>query len=314
MLKDRKVLVTGGAGFIGSHLVERLIKEGAKVSVLDDLSTGKIENLPGLNSIEFVRGDVTDRKLVEEVSRNTEVVVHLAALPSVIRSLESPAQTQKINAEGTLIMLEASVKVGVKRFVYASSSSVYGDTPNPKREDQPLSPISPYAVSKLAGEYLCKSLSSTYGLKCVILRFFNVYGPRQDPDSPYAAVIPTFIDRLYRNQPPPIFGTGKQSRDFTFVYDAVEGIMCAMEVQDLPYNTFNIACGRSISIEGLAGLIAMLMGVNRAPIYLPKRKGDLFYSCADISRAHSCLGFNPRFSFEDGLRLTINWFVNRARG
>ena len=305
-----KAVVTGGAGFIGSNLVDALLQDGHEVHIIDNLSTGKRENLVDLVSqtdCTFIEGSVTDLDLLRTVFRGIDCVFHQAAIPSVQRSVEDPRATNDANVNGTLAVLIAARDCGVKKVVYASSSSVYGDTPTlPKTEEMIPNPKSPHAVSKLTGEYYCRVFSEVYGLKTVCLRYFNVYGPKQDPSSDYAAVIPRFITRVLEQKPPIIYGDGAQTRDFTYVEDVAHANIQSMkqEVEGI----FNIACGERISVNELATIVMELVGVNLAVIYDAPRSGDIKDSLAEISRARKELKYNPEHSLTDGLEETIRWF------
>lgn len=296
----KRALVTGGAGFIGSHLAELLLREGWAVRILDNLSTGKRANVPA--EAEFVEGDLS-RPPVDGV----DTVFHLAAIASVPRSVEHPLESNRANAAGTLAVLRAASRAGVRRVVYAGSSSVYGDDPElPKRESMTPRPLSPYAVSKLAGEIYCAQAARHWGVETVSLRFFNVYGPRQDPNSPYAAVLPIFLARLSRGEPPPICGDGSQTRDFTYVGDVVQGLLRAAEVPGISGRVFNLAGGRPVSILDLARALAP----ETKPAFLPPRKGDILHSYADPAAVRQALGFAPETSLPDGLAATVKWFRN----
>ena len=305
----KRVVVTGGAGFIGSHLAEELARRGYYVIILDDVSTGKIENIELLlkqGTVEFIQGSITDFPLLRKLFQGIDYVFHQAAIPSVARSIENPQVTHEVNVTGTLKVILAARDNRVRKVIYASSSSVYGDTPTlPKSEDMVPNPQSPYAVTKLAGEFYCRVFQEVYGLPAVCLRYFNVYGPRQDPHSQYAAVIPSFIKRVSEKSPPIIFGDGEQTRDFTFVKDAVEANLLAAESNTT--GIFNIGGGESISINQLARLTVKLIGSNIEPIYAEPRPGDIRHSLADISRAKG-FGYNPKYSLEEGLRETIRRF------
>jgi UDP-glucose 4-epimerase len=315
----KRAVVTGGAGFIGSHLTEELVRRGYQVVILDDLSTGNLENVTHiLNSTdlinsktqqtEFVHGSVTDLPLLTRLSHGSEYIFHLAAIPSVPRSVENPLASHDVNITGTLNVLLAAKHSKVKKVIYASSSAVYGDTPTlPKREDMPPNPQSPYAVTKVAGEHYCQVFHQVYGLSTICLRYFNVYGQRQDPNSQYAAVIPRFIDRLFRDEPPIIFGDGEQTRDFTFVKDAVEATIRAAESDAT--GVCNVARGERVSLNKLAELIIKLVGNSIEPVYEEPRAGDIKHSLADISRARQ-LGYNPRYNLEEGLRETMEVMRN----
>jgi len=319
-MNPKAAVVTGGVGFIGSHLAEELLKRRWKVIILDDLSTGKLENLSALDVIasrssehseevakqspvEFVQGNITDFALVKNIFRGMDYVFHQAAIPSVPRSIENPQATHEANITGTLNVLLAAKDNGVKKVIYASSSSVYGDTPTlPKTEDMPPNPQSPYAVTKLAGEYYCRVFHQVYGLSTVCLRYFNVYGPRQDPNSQYAAVIPIFIRKVLDNKPPIIFGDGEQTRDFTFVKDVVDVNILAAESDAT--GIYNIGRGERLSLNRLAKLIIKFVGNSVEPVHGEPRPGDIRHSLADISKARQ-FGYNPRYNLEDGLRETI---------
>jgi UDP-glucose 4-epimerase len=307
-MNSRAVVVTGGAGFIGSHLAEELARRCYSVIILDDLSTGKLENIshilrPANQQTEFIHGSITELPLLTKLFRGVDYVFHLAAMPSVPRSIENPRASHDANITGTLNVLLAARDAGVKKVVYASSSSVYGDTPTlPKREDMPPNPQSPYAVTKLAGEYYCQVFRQVYGLPTVCLRYFNVYGPRQDPNSQYAAVIPRFVHRAVNSKPPVIFGDGEQTRDFTFVKDTVEATILAAETDAT--GVCNIGRGERISINRLAELVIKLVGNSVEPAHEEPRPGDIKHSLADISRARQ-FGYNPRYDLEEGLRQTI---------
>jgi UDP-glucose 4-epimerase len=303
-----KTLVTGGAGFIGSHLAEELSKDN-EVIILDNLSTGRMENIKDLvkkSNVKFVKGSMTDFSLLQDIIGDVDYVFHQGAIPSVPRSIEKPSASNDANINGTLNVLIASKEAGVKKVIYASSSSVYGDAPEmPKREDMKPNPLSPYAVTKIAGEYYCKVFQEVYGLKTVSLRYFNVFGQRQDPTSEYAAVIPKFITSILNNKPPTIYGDGEQSRDFTFVKHVVEANIRAAESDAT--GVFNIACGGRITINKLVDMINEILGKDVKPVYVESRAGDIKHSLADISRAKS-FGYEPKSNFKEGLMETIRWF------
>ena len=306
----RKVVVTGGAGFIGSHLVGELSGKGYHVIVIDDLSNGKEENIAPLlgrnGKVEFVKGSITDLPLLQKLFRGVYHVFHLAALTSVPRSMESPQLTHEINGTGTLNVLMAARYNHVGKVVYAASCAVYGDTAAlPLREDMLPNPLSPYAASKLAGEYYCRVFQLAYALPTACLRFFNVYGPRQDPDSQYAAVVPRFINRIAGGNPPLIFGDGKQTRDFVFVKDVIEANILVAESGCT--GVYNIGSGEQISINRLAQLITKLAGYDIKPSHENASPGDVVHSVADISRAGS-FGYRPKYSQEEGLKLTMQEF------
>jgi len=300
-----KVVVTGGAGFIGSHIVDALLASGNRVTVIDNLSTGNVNNIQhhlsaGNPSLEFIRGSITDLSLLQKAFKNADYVFHQAAIPSVPRSVANPSDSNDVNITGTLNVLIAARDNRVKKVVYASSCSVYGDTPTlPKQEDMLPCPLSPYAVSKLAGEYYCRVFNTVYNLPTVSLRYFNVYGPRQDPKSEYAAVIPRFIDLVRQGRPPVVFGDGEQTRDFTFVKDVVSANLFFAESRVT--GVFNIGCGESITLNRLVGLIIRIWGKGEInPEYASPRAGDIRHSLADISRARAA-GWHPQYDIIAGL-------------
>jgi len=304
-----RYVVTGGAGFIGSHIAESLSKKH-EVIILDNLFTGKRENIESLLdkiTIEFVEGSITDSSLLHDLFQNADGIFHQAAIPSVPRSIEDPAATNEANITGTLNVLIAAKDCGVKKVVYASSSSVYGDTPTlPKVESMTPNPKSPYAVSKLAGEYYCRVFTEVYGLETVSLRYFNVFGPRQDPKSEYAAVIPRFITRILDGEPPIIYGDGQQTRDFTYVKDVVQANVKAM--QSNACGVFNVAYNQRINLLQLADLIMGYTGINVRPFHEAARPGDIKDSLADISAARKAFGYSPEYTVKTGLEETIEWF------
>lgn len=298
-----KAVVTGGAGFIGSHIAEELLKRGYRVSIIDNLSTGRLSNIEsfsGSRKAEFVKGSIIDLPLLRKLFSGADFVFHQAAIPSVPRSVKNPRASHNVNSTGTLNVLLAARDNGVKKVVYASSSSVYGDTPAlPKVEDMAPNPLSPYAISKLTAEYYCRVFQEIYGLKTVSLRYFNVYGPRQDPDSPYAAVIPLFINLALAGKSPVIYGDGEQSRDFTFVKDVAEANILAAEGDAT--GIFNIGNSQRVTINHLVKMVIKLIENNMIePVYEDVRAGDILHSLADITRARS-FGFNPKYSLEEGL-------------
>ena len=302
-----KIVITGGAGFIGSNLAEVLSKDNAnEVIVLDDLSTGKLANTKEM-AIKFVNGSITDLELLQTIFKDVDYVLHQAAIPSVPRSINEPIASNNANITGTLNVLVAARDRNVKKVVYASSSSVYGDTPKlPKREDMTPTPLSPYAVTKLTGEHYCNVFNEVYGLKTVALRYFNVYGPKQDPYSDYAAVIPKFVSRVLRDEPPLIYGDGQQTRDFTFVKDVVTANIRAMK--SAATGVFNIASGNRITIQELAELVMKLMDKDLGVILEEPRKGDVLHSLADVSKAKAGFGYEPGYRLETGLEETVKWF------
>lgn len=319
-MSSKAAVVTGGAGFIGSHLVEALLRRRYRVIVIDDLSTGNLENITHLinptnprnstnstdsstQQTEFVKGSITDLPLLKDVFRGIDYVFHQAAIPSVPRSIQNPQASHEVNATGTLNVLIAAKDNGVKKVIYASSCAVYGDTPTfPKTEEMPPHPQSPYAVSKLAGEYYCRVFHRVYGLPTVCLRYFNVYGPRQDPASQYAAVIPRFIRKALDNRPFIIYGDGGQTRDFVYVKDVVDVNILAAERDAV--GVYNIGRGERVSINTLAKLVVELVGNSIEPVYSEPRPGDIMHSLADVSRATQ-FGYNPEYSLEQGLRETV---------
>jgi nucleoside-diphosphate-sugar epimerase len=308
-----RVLVTGGGGFIGSHLVQRLLGDGHAVRVLDSFVTGQRENLDALGDAELIEGDVQSFERVHNASRDCDVVLHQAALPSVPRSIADPLMTNVVNVTGTLNVLLAARDNDVRRVVYASSSSVYGMTLDlPKRETMAAQPISPYAVSKLAAEGYCRAFSRVYGLESVVLRYFNVFGPRQNPNSQYSAVIPRFITAALEGTQPTIFGTGEQSRDFTFVENTVHANVLAMTEPAAAGELFNVACGERFSLNELVRTIGEIVGTDITPRYAEPRTGDVDHSMADITRAREVLAYEPLVSFEEGLRRTVEYMAGRA--
>jgi len=307
----RNIAVTGGAGFIGSHVAQELAKRGYQVIIIDDLSTGRKENIEELigevREVQFVQGSITDLLLLKKLFQGADCVFHLAAIPSVPRSLENPLACHEVNITGILNVLLAAKDNGVKKVIYASSSSVYGDTPTlPKTEDMLPTPQSPYAVTKLCGEYYCQVFEQVYDLPTVCLRYFNVYGPRQDPDSEYAAVIPKFIRRALDGKPPIIFGDGEQTRDFTYVKDAVQATILAAETKVT--GVYNVGSGNRVTINELAKLILSLIGSHFEPIHQEPRAGDIRHSLADISKIKA-LGYNPNYSLREGLKETISYWL-----
>jgi UDP-glucose 4-epimerase len=302
-----KVIVTGGAGFIGSHLVRELVKRGDEVVIIDNLATGRLSNIEpvlGTKNAVFVRGSIMDLPLLRRLFSGMDYVFHQAAVPSVPRSIKNPRASHVANTTGTLNVLLAARDKGVKKVVFASSSSVYGDTPVlPKVEDMNPNPQSPYAVTKLTGEYYCRVFQSVYGLNTICLRYFNVFGPRQDPNSQYAAVIPLFIDNALAGRSPVIFGNGEQSRDFTYIRDVVEANILAAESPVT--GVFNIGSGIRVTIDHLAQLVIKLVGNNSIKVvYQDARPGDILHSLADITRAGT-FGYHPKYSLEEGLREVV---------
>jgi nucleoside-diphosphate-sugar epimerase len=311
-----KVLVTGGAGFIGSHIVERLVKEKHQVKVIDNFSTGHRKNLAAVAAkIELVEGDIRDLSAVRQAMRGCGIVFHEAALCSVSRSVDNPGDTNAVNIDGTLNILLAARDEGVKRVVSASSSSVYGDSKVlPKRETQTPAPASPYAVTKLTGELYSRNFYRLYGLETFSLRYFNVFGPRQDPDSPYAAVIPRFISALLKGDPPVIEGDGRQSRDFSYIDNIVAANLAAMTAPSGLGEAFNVACGQRTTIAHLEKHLTKLLGVAVRPVHVSPRPGDIRHSLADISKAENLLSYRPVVDTVTGLKYAVDWYRNNRGG
>lgn len=310
-----KYLVTGGAGFIGSHIAERLVSQGETVRVLDNLSTGALSNLAHLKGrVEFVEADLCDAAAIETAVRGVEVVFHQAALASVPRSVAKPLDTHEACVTGTVTLLDACRKASVRRVVYAASSSAYGNSPiMPKKETNLPQPLSPYAAAKLAGELYMQAFASSYGLETVCLRYFNVFGPRQDPNSPYSAVIPLFVSALLAGKQPIIFGDGSQSRDFTFVGNVASANLKAAAAPGISGNVYNVACGGSLTLLELLKYICELLDKPFAPEFGPPRTGDVLHSWADISAAQRDLGYHPEIDLREGLRQTVEYYVSQAR-
>ena len=302
-------LVTGAAGFIGSNITQELLARGCRVRALDNLSTGSLSNLAHLlplPQLEFIQADIRDPAALAQAMRGVDYVLHQAALPSVPRSVSDPLASHECNATGTLNLLIAARDAGVKRVVYASSSAVYGDSPTlPKREDMPTDPLSPYAVNKLAGEQYCKTFTLVYGLPTVSLRYFNVFGPRQDPNSEYAAVIPAFARAMLEGRRPTIYGDGLQSRDFTYVSNVVAANLLACEREEAVGKALNIACGQRITLLELVEKLNSVLGTKLQAVMEAGRKGDVKHSQADISGARARLGYSCEVDFEEGLALTV---------
>lgn len=307
-------LVTGGGGFVGSNIVQALLERGERVRVLDNFATGRQQNLADLaNEIELIEGDIRDPQVTARAVAGVDYVLHQAALGSVPRSVQDPITSNEVNVNGTLNMLWAAKQAGVKRFVTASSSSVYGNTPQlPKEEAMSPNPISPYAVSKLACERYTMSFHAVYGLPTVALRYFNVFGPKQDPLSQYAAVIPRFITAIKKGEAPVVYGDGEQSRDFTFIENVVQANLLACTAPAAPGQFMNIACGDRYSLNTLLQLLAEIIGKDVRPIYQAERSGDVKHSLASIERAKKVLGFSPAVNFRDGLKRTVAWFLENS--
>jgi nucleoside-diphosphate-sugar epimerase len=302
-------LVTGGAGFIGSHLTEELVRRGHQVRVADDLSTGKRSNLDHVPGIEFLEGDLAELEFARRAVAGCEYVLHEAAMPSVPRSVKDPITSNRANVDGTLNVLVASRDAGVKRLVFAGSSSAYGNTPTlPKREDMPTNPLSPYALQKVVGEQYLQLFTHLYGLETVSIRYFNVFGPRQDPSSPYSGVISVFASALIEKRSPKIYGDGEQTRDFTYVANVVDGVLRACDAPGASGEVINVATEGRISLNQLFRTMRDLIGVSVEPIYEPDRAGDVRDSQADITKARRILKYEPIVSFEEGLRRTVEWY------
>ena len=313
----KTILVTGGAGFIGSHLVEALTRRGRRVRVLDNLSAGTLKNLAGaVGRVEFIRGDIRDERALRRAVKGVEVIFHQAALRSVPKSVDHPSLYHEVNVTATFQMLQLAKEAGVRRVVYASSSSVYGErTPLPQREEMPASPQSPYAASKLAMEVYCGMFSRLYGLQTVGLRYFNVFGPRQSLENKYAVVVPKFITSLLAGKPPPIHGDGRQTRDFTYVENVVRAnLQAAAAPKAAAGQVFNVASGSSHSVLELAGFLTRHLGSRVKPKFLPERPGDVLHTWADIGKAKRLLGYRVAVPFEEGLRRTAGWFDRNRNG
>jgi len=301
-------LVTGGAGFIGSHLVEELVRRGERVRVLDNLSTGKLRNLAHIPGVEFQEGDLVDHAACARATEGVEYVLHQAAIPSVPRSVKDPVTSNRSNIDGTLNILVAARDAGVKRLVYAGSSSAYGDTPTqPKHEEMPTNPLSPYALQKLVGEQYGQMFTRLYGLETVTIRYFNVFGPRQDPGSPYSGVISLFSTAVLEGRQPTIYGDGGQTRDFTYIANVVDGVLRACHAPEVAGEVINVATGGRISLNDLLQVMNGLVGTALSPLYCDARQGDVRDSQADITKARTRLGYTPLVSLEEGLRRTLEW-------
>jgi nucleoside-diphosphate-sugar epimerase len=306
-------LITGGAGFIGSNITHRLVKHGKKVRIVDNFSTGHMQNINDiLDKVELIEADVRDLESMRRAVEGIDFVLHQAALPSVARSVSEPIASNEVNVVGTLNLLVAARDAGAKRFIYAASSSAYGDIPVlPKREDMTPHPLSPYAVSKLIGEHYCKVFYHIYGLETVCLRYFNVFGDRQDPISEYSAVIPRFITAILNNEAVKIYGDGEQSRDFTHIQNVVNANLLACEAHAAAGEVINIACGHQISLNHLISAMEDEIGAKVQRIYTRPRAGDVKHSRADIAKARTLLGYEPAITFTEGLQKTIQWFAKR---
>jgi UDP-glucose 4-epimerase len=305
-----RFLVTGGAGFIGSNICKKLISQDCFVRVVDNLLTGKKSNLADIiDKIEFIQADMGDGQVARSAMKDIDVVLHQGALPSVPRSVDDPAATHKHCVDATFTLLLAARDAGIKRFVYASSSSAYGDTPTlPKVETMLPQPLSPYAVGKLVGEYYCSVFYKVFGLETISLRYFNVFGPHQDPTSQYAAAIPAFVAAILKDEPPTVYGDGLQSRDFTYVDNVVDANLLAARVKYTAGEAINIACGQAVTVNETIAIINELLGKDIKPKYEPPRAGDVKHSLADIKLAKKIIGFKPKVQFKPGLQKAINWY------
>jgi nucleoside-diphosphate-sugar epimerase len=309
-----KYLVTGGAGFIGSNLVRELVNRGEQVRILDNFSTGRRQNIREFESdIEIVEGDIREFWVTLDACKDIDFVLHQAALPSVNRSVENPLTSNDVNITGTLTVLECARRQGVRKLLFASSSSVYGDTPTlPKREDMIPNPLSPYAVSKLTGEYYCRVYANLYGMSAISMRYFNVFGPNQNPDSQYAAVIPKFITSILNDESPVFFGDGSQSRDFTYIDNVVDAVLTACQADKTRQGEFNAACGAQYTLHDLVNQLNALIGKNIKPKIAPTRPGDIRHSYADVSKLQKEFGIKPIVDFGEGLQKTIAFFKREA--
>ncbi len=315
MRKRVQFLVTGGAGFIGSSLVAELVRRGERVRVFDNFATGKMENIAEfVGDLEVMEGDLRDLEAVRQAVNGVRYILHQGALPSPQRSLEDPLSTYEVNTRGTLNLLSAAREAGVSRVIYASSSSVYGDNPVlPKVEEMLPAPKSPYAASKLASEHLCQVFYRVYCLETVILRYFNVFGPQQDPASPYAAVVPRFIQAILKGERPIIYGDGLQSRDFTYVANVVEANLLALEAEEVAGQIFNIACGTRYNLLELVRALVSILGTEVEPLHAPPRVGEVRHSQADITKAARMLGYKVRVKLEEGLQRTVGWHLKKVQ-
>lgn len=305
-----KYLVTGGAGFIGSHIAGELVKRGHSVRIVDNFSTGKKENIaPFLEKIDLIEGDIKDFEVCHQAAKDMDFVLHQAALTSVPRSIEDPLLTNEVNITGALNLLLASRDAGVQRFVLASSAAVYGDNPGlPKKEDMEGLPLSPYAASKRMGELYCQVFNRAFGLSTVSLRYFNIFGPRQDPSSQYASVIPNFIGKMLKEEKPVVFGDGEQSRDFLYVSNVVEANILASQAREVSGEVFNIGSGERTSVNSLVVKLNEILDKEIKPTYEEPRPGDIKHSYADISKARKMLKYEPSVSFSEGLGETVRWY------
>ena len=307
-------LITGGAGFIGSHLAEELLRRNQRVRIVDSLITGKRRNLEHLPGVEFIEGDLADASVAGRAVQGMDYVLHQAAIPSVPRSVKDPVTSNRANIDASLNVLVAARDAGIKRLVYAGSSSAYGDTPTlPKREDMPASPLSPYALQKFVAEQYCQLFTRLYGFETVTIRYFNVFGPRQDPGSPYSGVISLFSTALLGGRRPVIYGDGEQTRDFTYVANVVDGVLRACEAKLAVGEVINVATGGRISLNDLLRTMNRIVGTSVEPVYQAAREGDVRDSQADISKAKRLLGYEPLVELEEGLRKTLEWCRSEAK-
>ena len=309
----KRYLITGGAGFIGSNIVERLVKDGKEVVVLDNLCEGKIENLSSvMDKITFIKGDIRKEKDLDKALKGIDFILHQAALRSVPKSMERPLEYNDVNVNGTLKLLMKAKEHKVKRLVYASSSSVYGERDKfPERENDSANPISPYATTKLMGEYYCRLFSNSFGLETVSLRYFNVFGPKQSLDNQYAVVIPKFITCILNNESPPVHGDGLQERDFTYIANVIEANLKAATIDGIPGEVINVACGTSTSVLSIVDMINKILGKNIKSVFEPIRLGDVRKTLADITRLKTKLGIKDFIQFKEGLKRTVEWFKNK---
>jgi len=305
-----KFLVTGGAGFIGSNICKELITQGCFVRVVDNLLTGKKSNLASIiDKVDFIQADMGDAEVAQSAMKDIDVVLHQGALPSVPRSVDEPAATHRHCVDATFTLLLAARDAGVKRFVYAASSSAYGDTPTlPKVETMTPMPLSPYAAAKLVGEYYCSVFYKVFGLETISLRYFNVFGPQQDPASQYAAAIPAFVTAILKDKPPTIYGDGEQSRDFTYVDNVIEANLLAARAKQTKGEVINVACGEAVTVNAIIDIINELLGKNIKPIYTVPRPGDVKHSLADITLSNKLIGYKTKVPFKQGLQLAIDWY------
>ncbi len=305
-----KFLVTGGAGFIGSNICSKLVSQGCFVRVVDNLLTGKRENLSAIiEKIEFIQADMGDESIARSTMKGIDIVLHQGALPSVPRSVDDPAATHRHCVDATFTLLLAARDAGIKRFVYAASSSAYGDTPTlPKVETMPANPLSPYAVAKLVGEYYCSVFYKVFGLETISLRYFNVFGPHQDPTSQYAAAIPAFVTAILKDKPPTVYGDGLQSRDFSYVDNVVEANLLAARAKETHGEVVNIACGAAVTVNEVIAIVNEIVGKEVEPVYTDPRQGDVKHSLADISLAEKIIGYKSVVPFKQGLEKSIDWY------